>query len=301
MKAVVTGGAGFIGSNIVERLVKEGHEVYVIDNLHTGSRKNIAGLDVKFFEANAGEIAKLKMDAPEVIFHQGIYSSSPMYNEDRALMAKVVSDFICILEYAKENKCKVVFAATSSVYNGVAPPHKEDAPVPVKDFYTEPRLMMERVAQLYQKRFGVQVIGLRYFSVYGKNEEAKGKYANLITQFLHEMHSGKSPIIYGDGKQRRDFTYVDDVVSANLLAAKSKIGFGIYNVGTGKNYSLNELMELLNKKLGKKIKAQYIENKVKDYVEETLADTTKAKKELGFEAKISLADGIERLIKMGEN
>jgi len=295
MKMIVTGGAGFIGSNLVERLLKGGHEVHVVDNLHTGKKANLEGLGCKFYQKNAGKIAKIGVKA-DVVFHQGVYSSSPMYNEDRMLMAKAVEDFISILEYCRENKARLVWASTSSLYNGIKPPHREDCVPFAKDFYTEPRLMMERVAQIYSRRFGVKAVGLRYFSVYGPKEKGKGKFANLISQFLWDMLEDKAPVIYGNGEQRRDFCFVEDVVEANILASKASVDFGIYNIGTGKNYSLNELVALLNKKLGKKIKAGYVENKVRDYVDATLADTSKAKKELGFEAKVSLDAGIGKLI-----
>ncbi len=142
----------------------------------------------------------------------------------------------------------------------------------------------------------MKIIGLRYFSVYGPHEKSKGKYANLVSQFLWAMMEGKQPVIYGDGAQTRDFTYVEDVVRANLLAMKSDVNFGIYNVGTGKTYTLNQLVGILNQKLGILLSPQYVENKIKNYVQATLADTAKAKKELGFEAKISLEEGIDRLI-----
>ncbi|MFH1095626.1 MAG: NAD-dependent epimerase/dehydratase family protein [Candidatus Micrarchaeota archaeon] len=144
MEVVVTGGAGFIGSNLAKALVGAGHAVGVIDNLHSGSMENLAGADVKFWRGNAGDIEKSGLPKPQVIFHEGIYSSSPMYNADRTLISKAVGDFVSLLEYARKNDCEIVFAATSSVYNGVAPPHREDATIPVSDFYTEPRLMMER-------------------------------------------------------------------------------------------------------------------------------------------------------------
>ena len=298
MEVVVTGGAGFIGSNLARSLAGAGHRVSVIDNLHTGDMENLAGLDVEFRKANAGDIGKLGITRPQVIFHEGIYSSSPMYNADRTLISKSVEDFVSLLEYARKNDCEIVFAATSSVYNGVAPPQGEEARIPVSDFYTEPRLMMERLGELYNKRHGLKVVGLRYFSVYGPNERSKGKYANLVSQFLWDMMEGRPAVIYGDGTQKRDFTYVEDVVDANLRAQKSDVRFGIYNVGTGRNYTLNALVDILNERLGTRIPAQYVENKIKGYVAETLADTRKAKKEIGFGSKVSLSDGIAKLVEI---
>lgn len=296
MKILVTGGLGFIGSNIAERLVSEGHEVTILDNKHTGSEKNIEKIrgKVKVIAGRGREISKIK-EKFDVIFHEGVYSSTPMYRKNPYLTAEVIEDFIAILEYAKEHKTRLVWASSSSVYNGVKPPQREDATISVTDFYTEARLAMERLAELYYKLYGVKSIALRYFSVYGPHEESKGQYANLISQFLWAARKGEAPVVYGDGSQTRDFTYVDDVVEANMLAMKSSLEFGIFNVGGGKNVTINEMIKLLGKVLGKEIKPKYIENPIKNYVEYTLADTTKAEKMLGFKSKVGLEEGIRRL------
>ncbi|MFH1306948.1 MAG: NAD-dependent epimerase/dehydratase family protein [Candidatus Micrarchaeota archaeon] len=297
MEILITGGAGFIGSNIAEHLLKQGHSVSVIDNLHTGSPDNLKGLSVKFHKANVGEINKLDIPPPKIIFHEGIYSSSPMYMQNPHLMPTIIDEFLTLLEYARKHDSKIIFAATSSLYNGIQPPHKEDIIPKVTDYYTEGRVAMERLARLHNALYGQKTVGLRYFSVYGPREKSKKQYANLVSQFLWEMQKNTPPVIYGDGSQTRDFTYVEDVVKANMLAMEKNISFGIYNVGTGKSYSLNKLIEILNRKLSTSIKPKYVENKIKNYVQDTLADTSKAKKELGFEAKISLEEGIEKLLK----
>ncbi len=298
MKVLVTGALGFIGSNIVERLVKDGHEVTALDNMHTGSEENVSAVKgkIKIVKADSGELAKAG-EKYDVIIHDGTFSSSPMYKSDPHLVAKAIDDWISILEYAKQNKARIVWAATSSVYSGQSPPHKENMDVKVTDFYTEARYEMERLAELYHNLYGVQSVGLRYFSVYGPHERSKGKYANLISQFLWDMQKGEQPVVFGDGSQTRDFTYVEDVVEANMLAMKSAIKFGIYNVGTGSSITINDMVAMLGRKLGKDIKPKHIENKIKNYVQDTLADTSRAEKELGFRAKISLEQGIERLIK----
>jgi len=296
-RILVTGAAGFIGSNITERLVRDGHDVTALDNLHTGSESNVESVKgkIKFVKGKAGDIGSLK-ERFDVVFHNGTYSSTPMYKENPHLVAQIMDDWISILEYAKANGTRIVWASTSSVYNGQEPPHRENMDVKITDFYTEARYAMERMAELYYKLYGVQSIGLRYFSVYGPHEKSKGKYANLISQFLWAMQKGEQPVVYGDGSQTRDFTYVDDIVEANILAMISKMKFGIYNVGTGKSITINDMIILLGKKLGKDIKPKYIENKIQNYVQYTLADTSKAEKELGFKAKISLEQGIEKLI-----
>ena len=296
MKVLVTGGLGFIGSNLAERLVAEGHEVTALDNMHTGNEENIAKIKdkIKVVKGDSGEVAKAggKFD---IIFHQGVYSSTPMYKENPHLTAKVIDDWIGILEYARKNDTKIVFASSSSVYNGHKPPHKEDMEIFITDFYTEARFSMERLAKLYDILYSVRSVGLRYFSVYGPHEKFKGRYANLITQFLWDMKAGRQPLIFGDGSQTRDFTYVDDVVEANLLASKFK-KHDIFNVGTGKSVTINDMASLLAKKLGKDIKPRYEPNKIQNYVQQTQADTSKAASLLGFKAKISLDEGMTRLI-----
>ncbi|MFH1685496.1 MAG: NAD-dependent epimerase/dehydratase family protein, partial [Candidatus Micrarchaeota archaeon] len=231
----------------------------------------------------------------DFIFHQGIYSSSPMYKDNPHLVAKAQDEFISILEYARKNNSRVIYASTSSMYNGITPPHKEDIVPLIKDFYSEARISMERIAKIYNEFYSVPIVALRYFSVYGPHEKAKKGYANLVTQFLWEMKAGRAPLIFGDGTQTRDFTHVSDVVEANILSMKYD-GFGVFNVGAGKSTTLNEVIKKLNEKLGTNIEPKYQENKIRNYVMYTQADTTKAEKGLGFTAKVSLDEGIERLI-----
>jgi len=294
MKALVTGGAGFIGSNLVEALVGD-YEVTVLDNLHTGSMDNLKSVqkDVKFIKGSCNNCLDLGPE-PEIIFHLGIPSSSPMYKKDPFLVGEAINGMVAIMELARKSEAKkVVFASSSSLYNGVPTPHREDAVIPVKDYYTEARLAIERVAELYYQLYGIEYAGLRFFSVYGPHEEAKGSYANMITQFLWGMKAGEQPVIFGDGTQTRDFTYVKDIVAALLLTSEK--GTGIFNAGTGKAFSFNFLVDLINSCLGTDLKPIYRENPIKNYVMHTLADTTKIN-ELGFEAKYSLDDGIKRII-----
>jgi UDP-glucose 4-epimerase len=296
MKILVTGAMGFIGSNISERLVKDGHEVFCLDNLHTGVESNLGAIKgkVKIIKKSAGEIASIgeKFDA---IIHDGIYSSSPMYKENPHLTAKVLDEWISVLEFVRKNPCRLVYASSSSLYNGNPPPHHEAMDIKTTDFYTEGRFSMERIAKLYSDFHNVKSVGLRYFSVYGKNERAKGKYANLVTQFLWDMKGGKAPVILGDGEQTRDFVYVDDVVEANMLALKFD-GTDVFNVGTGRSVSLNDVVAMLNSKLKTNIKPEYRENKIRNYVAHTQADTKKAAKGLGFRAKTALEQGVDLLI-----
>ena len=296
MKVLVTGGAGFIGSNLVELLITKGYTVTVCDNLHTGSRENVKGLDITFIEKSCGDLSAAEIGDIEGIFHLGIYSSSPMYKKNPSLIGKAVNDFLHMLTLANKLHVKMVWASTSSLYNGNPTPWREDMPIFVKDYYAEARYYMERLAALHYQWYNTKSIGLRLFSVYGPKEKSKGEYANLVSQFLWWMQKGESPILYGDGEQRRDFIYVDDVLNGFLLAFNAGIDYDIINVGTGVSYSLNELVDILNDLLKTDIPPMYTENVIKGYVHETLADTTKAKEVFGIEPTTSLKEGIHVLI-----
>ena len=297
MSVLVTGGAGFIGSNLTEELLSSGEDVIVLDNLTTGSRDNLDGLsgNLKVIETNCSDLSDFDI-SPDAIYHLGVPSSSPIYKKDPLLMGEAINGMIAVLELAKKTGARVVYASTSSLYSGQAPPHREDMEILVTDYYTEARFAMERMAELYGKLFGVRAVGMRFFSVYGPHEAAKKKYANIVTQFLWEMMAGRAPVIYGDGTQTRDFVYVRDVVSALQLAMASDYA-GALNVGTGRSYSFNAVVEILAERMGLDLKAEHVDNPIKNYVRDTLADTTKAEEVLGFRARYSLDEGIGELLR----
>ena len=297
MSTLVTGGAGFIGSNLVEELLAAGEDVVVLDNMHTGSPGNLDGLkgSLKVIRASCNDLPGMDL-CPERIYHLGIPSSSPMYKKNPYLVGEALNGFTAVFELARKSGARVVYASSSSLYNGLQPPHREDMTIQVADYYTEARLAMERMAELYKILFDVNSAGMRFFSVYGPKEEAKKQYANMVSQFLWEMREGKTPVIFGDGSQTRDFTYVKDVVRALRLAMKSDY-HGILNVGTGKAYSFNDVIRILNEKLGVSIKPQYAANPIKNYVKDTRADITKANSVLGFKAEFLLEKGIDALLK----
>jgi len=293
MKVIVTGGLGFIGSNLVERLVKEDYEVTIFDNYHTGSFANVK----EFYDSKVYDLTHLRyFGKNDVVFHFGTPSSSPMYKRNPLLVSEAIRDFIRVLEYCKRTKSKLVFASSSSLYNGNYTPFKENMSIKVTDYYTEARYSMERLAELYSKLHKVRSIGLRLFSVYGPREEHKKQYANVITQFLWKMLKDEQPVIYGDGTQTRDFIHVSDVVDACMLAMNYRTKFEIFNIGTGDAYSFNDVVELLNLLLLKDISPKYIKNPVKNYVKHTLADTRKAERKLKFKSKVDLEKGARGLV-----
>ncbi|MCW4021445.1 MAG: NAD-dependent epimerase/dehydratase family protein, partial [Candidatus Bathyarchaeota archaeon] len=232
----------------------------------------------------------------DAVFHLGIPSSSPMYKQNPKLVGEAINDMIEILEYAKETDCKVVYASSSSIYNGNEPPYSEDMPTYVTDYYTECRYAIERLAKLYNTLHGVKSVGMRFFSVYGPKEKYKGRYANIVSQFLWIMAKNEKPVIFGNGSQTRDFIHVSDVVEALILAMEKDFECEIFNVGTGIAHSFNDVVDLLNKALGKNVKPIYEPNPIKNYVQYTLADTSKAESVLGFKAKILLEAGIKHIL-----
>ena len=290
MKYLVTGGCGFIGSNLVRTLVNKGHDVTIIDNLSTGSIDNIKPLDLQIVNS----IEKINLlGGFDGIFHLGMPSSTPLYREDRKLVGKTISEFIIIMEHAKEYKTKVVYASSSSLYNGNKIPFKEDMNIIPTDFYTETRYAIERLSKVYYDFYGVKSIGLRLFSVYGDNERSKGRFANLVSQILWAKESGEVFDVYNKGETLRDFIHVDDVVEAFIKAMDSSIGWDIFNIGTGKAYTINDIIKAVGLR-----NYRYVETPLKNYVTETLADTSKAERVLGFKAKIDVMDYIKKKVSL---
>jgi UDP-glucose 4-epimerase len=292
---LVTGGCGFIGSTLAARLVQRGHDVTVLDDLSTGHLQNIEGLDVHLVKPPYRDLARVvpQLDA---IYHLGIPSSTMMYRRDPHLVGKAVNDAIDVFEAARTHGCKVVYASTSSLYNGNPVPYHEAMPILVTDYYTECRRAIERLARLYDTLYGVAAVGLRFFSVYGPKERHKGRYANVVSQFLWAMQRGEAPVIYGDGSQTRDFIYVDDIVDALMRALERDGGSDVFNVGTGTAHSYNQVVDRLNQVLGTAIEPRYQPNPIANYVQHTLADTRKAEHDLGFRASTAFDAGVRAIL-----
>jgi len=304
MKILVTGGAGFIGSNIVEELIKNGHEVVILDNFSLGSMENLEsvkdGVMVVKGDIRDEQLVNQLAEGCDVISNMAAASSSPMFKASLKEAVEInVLGFINVLNAAKKNGVKrVVFASSSSIYGNNPPPLREDMKVEPPNFYSATKFKNEHTARLFSQEYGLETIGFRYMSVYGPHEKPKGTYANLVSQFLWCMKNGEPPVIYGDGTQTRDFVFVKDVVQANMLAMFTKKRFlgEIFNVGTGRAVSVNEMITILNKALGKNLTPKYIPTPVKNYIETQLADLTKIKRELGYNHKYSLEDGIRYLV-----
>lgn len=303
-RALVTGGAGFIGSNIAEELVERGVEVVVLDDLYLGSENNLEAIknEVEFIQGSVLDDEKVAeaVQGVDTIFHQAARSSSPMHKENPQEGARVnVEGFVNTVEAAKKEEVeKIVYASTSSMYGSIKPPHKETQDITPTNLYTASKMSRERYAQTYSYTNQIETTGLRYFSVFGPHERAKGKYANVVTQFLWKMMDEEQPVIWGDGEQERDFVYVKDVVKANILAAKKKdeLDGEIINIGRNNPVTFNQVVEKLNEALGKNIEPEHIENPRDKYVKEHRADITKAKELMGWNPDYSFEEGLKETV-----
>jgi len=307
---LITGGAGFVGSNLANSLDDGNNNITIFDNFYYGKANQIGNLNEKL-RHNVYKIDvrndstkveyELEKNKPDYIFHLAALSSAPQCTAaPKDAVAVNVLGFQNILESAWYYKVKkIVYASTSSMYAGHQLPWNEEMCIRPHTVYEASFHDREALAFAYWHEYGVESVGLRFFSVYGPNEKHKQKYANNITQFLWDLQADRRPKLYGDGRQMRDFVYVDDVVEALKQAAFYKhelLKCNIINIGTGLNYSFNEIVDRLNKKLGKDIKPEYFTNPITNYVRNTKADISKANNLLRWEPKVSLDEGMDKLV-----
>lgn len=301
-KVLVTGGAGFIGSNFCN-LNKANYQVTALDNLFLGDKTNLDS-DIRFIEGDACSMDDLNKVGPvDYVVHLAGTSSAPMFMDDGFINGYVnsVKSFVTVLEWARINGVKkVIYASTSSLYGNNPLPLTEDQHVTPLNHYAVTKEVYEHASACYNKVYpDMDIIGFRFMSVYGPNEEAKGEFANLVSQFCWDYARGKAPVIYGDGSQTRDFTNVRDVVQGLTLAIESdkKLGAEVLNIGTGRGTSLNEICDALEKAFDNGVRAKYIENPVKEgYVQGQWADISKIKNILDYEPKVKLEDGIKEQV-----
>ena len=295
MNALVTGGAGFIGSNLVERLIKDGHNVAIVDNLSTGKRENLHK-DAEFFEFDISDLDAIKpafVDR-DVVFHIAALPRLTRSIEDPASTFKSnVTGTLNVLLAARDTGAKrLVYSASSSAYGFQEKlPLSEDMPAKPVNPYGLSKYIGEELCAQFTNFYGFDTISLRYFNVYGPHMDIEGEYSTVIGKFLRLKSEGKPLTIVGDGKQTRDFTNVRDVVEANVLASQIDNGNGeVINIGAGNNHSVQEIADIVG---GEQVYVPERPGEVKD----TLADISKAKKILGWEPKISLKEGINQLMK----
>jgi UDP-glucose 4-epimerase len=301
MKTLVTGGGGFIGSNVVRALLARGDEVSVLDNFSTGSRMNLAGLehDVQLVEGDLRSYERVHaaIRGVEVVFHQGALPSVPRSVQDPLTTTAVnVEGTLNVLLAARdEGVRRIVNASSSSVYGNTGPlPRVEtQAPDPISP-YAVAKLAAERFCTSFSRVYGMEIVSLRYFNVFGPRQDPTSQYAAVVPRFIRAVADGEAVTIYGDGEQSRDFTFVDNVVSANLLAADApEVAGEILNVATGGSVTVNALADAIGALLDRPVAKAYEPARKAD-VNASWADLGAAERLLGYRPQVDFADGLRR-------
>jgi len=301
---MVTGGAGFIGSHLTRRLVKDGHEVVVLDNLSTGRLENLADVrdDIRFVEGSITDLDTVLdcCEGADCVFHQAALPSVPRSVEDPLTSDEhnVGGTLRVFWGAHRQGVRRVVFAASSSVYGNADVRIKTEdlRPLPMS-----PYAVNKHVAELYGKVFndlyGLSTIGLRYFNVFGPWQDPHSQYAAVVPNFITKLLRGESPVIHGDGEQSRDFTYIDNVVGANLAAADAPPAAGgrSYNIALGGSVSVNDICERIRTLLGSDVEAVHVDPRAGD-VRHSRAGIELAQKHLGYEGPVDLEEGLARTV-----
>jgi nucleoside-diphosphate-sugar epimerase len=295
---LVTGGAGFIGSHIVVTLVKRGHFVRVLDNFSSGSVENLSGVrrDIDLVRADIRSTSSCLKATKGIDFvlHQAALRSVPKSMLNPRLYNQVnIGGTLNMLEASLRNKVKrFVFASSSSIYGEAKSfPEKEEFLPLLISPYALTKLCGENYCRIFSSHYGLDTVCLRYFNVFGPRQALDDEYAVVIPKFITCMLKGENPPIYGTGRQSRDFTYIDNVVEANILACQKNIRDGVFNVASGRNYTVLQLVSILNNILGKNIKPKFLPVRPGD-VYKTLADLSKAMRVLGFRPKVDFIKGL---------
>lgn len=300
---LVTGGAGFIGSDLANELAVD-NEVRVVDDGYLGIQENLRD-EVEFHE-----LSVLDGDLPtkvDIVFHLAALSSYAKHESDPCRGARVnVEGFVNTIEQAREDGCSmVVYASTASVYGDRTTPTSEGTGVTANTGFEASMLARERYAEYFANHYGMDMAGIRLFSVYQgyQTTEVREKgYANVVAQFADDIAHGRSPVLYGNGEQTHDFTHIKDVVRGLVTAAENEL-LGVYNVGTGRSVSLNDLVELIGAELEMDAEPEYIENPIRRsaYVRNATADYSKIRAETGWEPQIPLEEGLARVCSQYES
>lgn len=303
-KVLVTGGAGFIGSNLAEELIRQGARVTIIDNFLTGFRENLDEISgsFEFIEGdinNDADVAKA-IEGAEVVFHEAALPSVPRSVEDPAETHRVCTDgtFNLLLKSKEAGVRRFVYAASSSAYGNqpTLPKVETMRPDPLSP-YAAAKLTGELYCRAFNSVYGLETISLRYFNVFGPRQNPASMYSGVISRFIDALMKGESPVIYGDGEHSRDFTYIDNVVDANIKAAQTSLGLGeSINVANGERITLNELLAALKDITGRsEVVADYQAPRPGD-VRDSQADNTLAIECLGYEQLVGLEAGLRRTI-----
>jgi nucleoside-diphosphate-sugar epimerase len=303
-KVLVTGGAGFIGSNLTEALIEQGAKVVVIDNLITGFRENLEEIkgDFDFVEGDLNDPEALgkALDGVEIVFHEAALPSVPRSVADPAeTHESCVNGTFDLLMRSRESGVKrVVYAASSSAYGDQAtlPKVETMAPDPLSP-YAAAKLVGEYYCRVFNNVYGLETLSLRYFNVFGPRQNPSSQYSGVISRFIDALMKNERPTIYGDGEQTRDFTYIENVIDANIRAAQTSKGLGqTANVANGERVSLNELLQVMKQVVSNpNVEAVYEEERKGD-VKHSQADNTRAREWFGYEKRVGLEEGIKKTI-----
>jgi nucleoside-diphosphate-sugar epimerase len=302
--ALVTGGAGFIGSHIASALLAEGARVRVLDDLSTGHSENIdeIGGDIDFIQGSVAdeELLNKALEGVELIFHEAAIPSVPRsVQAPRQTHVASVDGTFSLLVAARDQKVRrVVYAASSSAYGDqpTLPKSEQMSPDPLSP-YAVAKLVGEYYCRVFTRVYGLETVSLRYFNVFGPRQDPGSQYSGVVSRFISALLSGQRPVIYGDGEQSRDFTYIDNVVSANLKAAEASGAAGkVINVANGMRITLNQLLAEVKDLTGTQgVEAEYLEPRVGD-VRHSLADISMARELLGYESQVGLREGLQRTL-----
>jgi UDP-glucose 4-epimerase len=299
---LVTGGAGFIGSHLTEELVRRGHRVRVVDSLITGKRRNVAHIPgVDFLEGDLAEpgVAERAVQGVDYVLHQAAIPSVPRSVKDPLTSHRAnVDASLNVLVAARDAGVKrLVYAGSSSAYgNTPTLPKHEDMPTNPLSPYALQKLVAEQYCQMFTELYGFETVTIRYFNVFGPRQDPGSPYSGVISLFAAALLEGRQPVIYGDGEQTRDFTYVANVVDGVLRAVEAPGAAGeVINVATGGRISLNELLLTMNRIVGSHLEAVYKESRAGD-VHDSQADIAKAKKLLGYVPIVPLDDGLKHTL-----
>jgi nucleoside-diphosphate-sugar epimerase len=299
MRVLVTGGAGFIGSNLVEALLVRGYAVRVLDNFSTGHRRNLAGVqdDIELVEGDLRSYERVHhaVRGCEVVFHQGALPSVPRSVQDPLTTSEInVGGTLNVLLNARdEGVRRLIFASSSSIY-GDAPgfPRRESAVPMPRAPYAVSKLAAEQYCTVFTTVYGLETIALRYFNVFGRHQDPTSQYSAVIPRFITALREGRAPTIFGTGEQSRDFTHIDNVVTANLLAMEAPGASGrVFNIACGRSHSLNTTVAILNRLLGSDIEPIHSAARPGD-VERSWADISRATEILGYTPAVDFQHGL---------
>ncbi len=300
MRYLVTGGAGFIGSNTVDELVRRGHGVVVLDDLSSGKEENLADVrnKITFMKGSVTDLEAVQKATHQAdyVIHLAARTSVPRSVKDPLDTNRInVDGTLNVLLAARDNKVKrVVYAASSSAYGDTPTLPKAESmqPMPISP-YGVAKYVGELYAFAFDRCYGLQTIALRYFNVFGPRQDPDSPYSGVLSRFVTAFLEEEQPVVFGDGEQTRDFTYVDNAVQANLLACEAGVSTGVFNVGTGERVSLNQTLDLLRRLSGKNLQAKYDPPREGD-IRDSLAAISRAREAFGYEPTVRFEEGLER-------